>query len=338
MPQIALKNIKNSLYFTGQVIKKASSVGGGLMKTRLILSFVVLAAALTMTYPAIGDNTFKHKGLNYWYRSTGQGPVLIVPTPGWGTSSELYFNSLSELENQFTVVYFDTIGSGRSERPKTLDEYSWQRFAEDLEALRIELQAKKIWILGHSMGGQQALQYALDYPQHIAGLILVGTVANMIDPAYMKDIEARLMAKQKEPWFSQFINDFNSFNSVSSWATDESFREAFLKTLEMYFENHEALASLRSVDFWGTTYSSTAVNAYMKMPPFNVEARLAEVLVPTVILVGENDIVTSPTWSERIHFKLKKSKLATIQKSGHFPWIENAQEFFEDLTAALNSF
>lgn len=295
--------------------------------------FGILASA-TSTQAA----SFQHKGLNYWYKTLGKGPVLVVPTPGWGTSSELYFNSLSELESQFTVVYFDTLGSGRSERPKALSEYSWERFAEDIEALRAELKSDKIWILGHSMGGQQALQYALNYPQNLAGLILVGTSANMTDPAYPKDIESRLMAKQNQPWFSQFINDFNFFNSVTSWKTDESFREAFLRTLEMYFENHDALAALRAVDFWGTTYSSTAVNAYMQMPPFNVETRLTKISAPTVLLVGENDIVTSPTWSEKIHFKLKNSKLVTVQKSGHFPWIENPQEFFSDLKLALNSF
>lgn len=65
-----------------------------------------------------GAYTARINGLNLWYKISGTGPVCIAPTPGWGPGSDLYFRTLTPLEELFTLVYLDTRGSGRSEKPK----------------------------------------------------------------------------------------------------------------------------------------------------------------------------------------------------------------------------
>ena len=108
------------------------------MISRLILVCVLASSLAGFTHgiaggvephqrPALqnGEFTAKLNGLKLWYKVSGQGPVCLMPAPGWGPSSDLYFRTLKSLEKTFTIVYLDTRGTGRSERAKSATEYTW---------------------------------------------------------------------------------------------------------------------------------------------------------------------------------------------------------------------
>ena len=109
-----------------------------------------------------GQFTTQINGLKLWYKVSGNGPVCILPTPGWGPSSELYFINLTPLEEMFTMVYLDTRGTGRSQRPE-LNEYTMSNFVADIEGLRRHLGVESMWLMGHSDGGPMILNYAFKY-------------------------------------------------------------------------------------------------------------------------------------------------------------------------------
>src|SRR5258706_7793706 len=87
---------------------------------------------------------------NYYVR--GAGPVCICPTPGWGPDYWLYTAAFKPLEEYFTMVYFDTRGTGLSEAPEDSNYYRYY-FMRDLDALRRRLDQEKIWLVGHSAAG-----------------------------------------------------------------------------------------------------------------------------------------------------------------------------------------
>src|SRR5437762_8913996 len=106
----------------------------------------------------------------------GVGPVIIIVAGGPGGGHSSFHPFFSKLAKDHTVVYFDNIGRGRSDRLVNLKQYTVQRDAEDIEVLREKLGQDKITILGHSYGGMPALAYAEKYPEHIARLILSDTL------------------------------------------------------------------------------------------------------------------------------------------------------------------
>src|SRR4029077_1972086 len=85
-------------------------------------------------------------GLSLWYRIAGRGPALLVPTPGWGASVDMYMKSLTPLEKDFSVVYLDTRGSGRSDPPKNISGFKFQNFLTDIENLRTHLNIDR-WLI-----------------------------------------------------------------------------------------------------------------------------------------------------------------------------------------------
>jgi proline iminopeptidase len=71
----------------------------------------------------------------------------------------------------FTIVYLDTRGSGRSERPDP-HAYTMKMFAWDIEGLRKQQGIGTMWLMGHSDGGRIILNYASEHGDHVEGLIL----------------------------------------------------------------------------------------------------------------------------------------------------------------------
>ena len=82
--------------------------------------------------------------------------------------------SLKPLADQFTLVFYDHRCNGRSEGAEQAS-MTWENLTADADALRQELGFDKWAVLGHSFGGNVALEYALRYPHSLSHLILMNT-------------------------------------------------------------------------------------------------------------------------------------------------------------------
>jgi proline iminopeptidase len=281
-----------------------------------------------------GEYTTTLGGLRAWFKVRGNGPVCLFPTPGWGASSDLYFSTLQPLERTWTMVYLDTRGSGRSERTSQPEAYRLGHFISDLEELRAHLGEPQIWVMGHSMGGLLAQLFALEYPESCRGLILLDSVA-ALDSEAEADIEMRKNRRKSEPWFAEADSAYSGADPKS----DAEFKDYLRRIFPLYFHD---VAKMHSVDdaLEAETYS---IEAYAIMTVNEAEVRkgaldrLADVHVPTVIVVGDDDFICSPVQALRIHLRIPGSKLVLIEQAGHFPWIEQPDVFYRELENAVHS-
>ena len=139
---------------------------------RLIIILFILFSSCSNSIRE-GNYYEKIDKYNIEYTIKGKGPVLIVGHPTSGKIA--YENSLQPLEKYFTVVYYNSRGIGRSETPKSYEEYQDSHLVKEIDELRKKLNIDQIWLFGHSDQSAIALQYAVDYPEHLDGLILSGT-------------------------------------------------------------------------------------------------------------------------------------------------------------------
>lgn len=280
-----------------------------------------------------GEHTFSANGLRLWYKVSGSGSLCVLPTPGWGVSSDLYFHTLTGLEDLLTMVYLDTRGTGRSERPPTPNHYTYELFAADLEALREHLGQERILVMGHSQAGVHAIQYALRYPQRCAGLILLDALP-AIDEHYHEDMQRNMMARQNEPWFEEA---FAAITGQDAPQSDEEFRQYAMAILPFYLVD-QGMADRYATAFEATTFSVAAMRGQEAVQlEVNLLPDLHKIAVPTLLVVGSDDFLCSPLQSERIHFRIQNSKLIVIQESGHFPWLEQPERFFPRVRGGLRA-
>ncbi|KAF3888477.1 MULTISPECIES: alpha/beta fold hydrolase [Nostocales] len=274
------------------------------------------------------------QGLKLWYKVSGTGPICIMPTPGWGPSSDMYFQTLTPLETMFTLVYLDTRGTGHSERPTQANAYTYDQFAADVDALRYQLGQDRVWLMGHSEAGRHALYYALQYPDHCAGLILLDAVSFQDEQSRM-DMEARIQKRQHEPWFDLAYQAFTSQRMPESDAALATLVQSILPfyyydvaNIEMNAVYHAATSM--SVDaFKGSTQC--------QWHKTNLMPRLGEIRVPTLVVVGSHDFICSPLHAHRLHMGIIGSKLILIENAGHFSWFEQPDLFFSKVKEGLTT-
>ncbi len=269
-----------------------------------------------------------HDGLSLWYKVSGRGPVLLVPTPGWGPSSDLHMMTLTRLEKDYTLVYFDTRGAGRSDVPPRAPGYAFDCFLDDLEALREHLGLDHWRIFAHSAASLQAMGYAIRYPARCRGLFIVDGETNIEDKEYEKDLKARMKRLSRKPWYAAAIRAFNRTPK-----SDDAFRRDFLgASMPLYFASRRAALEARPY-FSASTYHIDAFT-YNDMADEFPPAELARIRAPTAIFVGAQDVITTPFDAHRLNCGIKGSTLYTIKSAGHFSWVEQPAAFFKDFDRA----
>jgi proline iminopeptidase len=266
-------------------------------------------------------------GLSLWYLVCGQGPALLLPTPGWGASADMYMNSLFRLEKDFSVIYFDTRGAGRSDAPPRDSGYAFDLFLEDLEGLRLHLRLDRWLIFAHSAASWQAMAYAIKYPNACRGLFIVGGTPNVDDRETQDDRAARRKKLSHEFAAAKKAEDRPPPKS------DDDFRQAFLgDELPLYFATVDAARKAQHY-FSASTYHIKAFKYDDNAPKFTA-GKLAQVRVPVALFEGDSDIITTPLEASKLHSGIVNSMLFTIKDAGHFPWLEQPDQFFKAFAQA----
>jgi proline iminopeptidase len=237
-------------------------------------------------------------------------------------SSDLYFRTLKPLEERFTIVYLDSRGTGRSQRAASSTDYTWDHLVADLEALRAHLRQQRVWLMGHSEGGTYVLHYACKYPERVGGLVLL-TTSGVQDEQHQQDVQARTLLRRDQPWFAEAAS---------------TMKAAMQKGLPLFYSDVGKLAEHRE-HFEATSVSVDARRAQnaSKRSPFDLTERLKRVHAPALIVVGDEDVLSSPVAANRLHRCLPNSKLLLIEQAGHFPWLEQPRTFFAEVPLFLDA-
>ncbi len=106
------------------------------------------------------------------YVKAGEGLALLL-IHGIGDSSDTWRTVVEELAERHTVIAPDLLGHGRSEKPRA--EYTIAGFANGMRDLLSVLEVERVTVVGHSLGGGVAAQFAYQFPECCARLVLVGS-------------------------------------------------------------------------------------------------------------------------------------------------------------------
>jgi proline-specific peptidase len=266
-------------------------------------------------------------GVRLHVEDQGQGPAILTLHGGPGLGSRHGdARTFGVFANEgYRVVSYDQRGNGESDGKPP---YSHEQFIDDAEELRKALGLGKIVIAGGSYGGHLALEYALKYQEHLAGIVLRDTAASN---AYQHTSKERALASGL-PGISEDMLDRLFGGRVAS---NEEFKEMYRAILPLYWVEstpEQLEAHLNSITFRYETHNwAFSIN----QPKFNLVHRLKDIKVPTLVLVGRHDWITPLEASEEIAREIPNSRLVVFERSGHSPQIEERDKFLTEVRRFL---
>jgi len=313
---------------------------------RLRFLGILLFAAFGFTHSALagplskGDHKAEIQGATIAYHVFGSGPVVLFH-PG-GPGIEWTFVRTPRLEKFATVVYIEPIGTGASGRLPDPHGFTMERYVSDVEGLRAHLGLETFVLLGHSHGGFVAQSYALAHPDRLRGLILYDT-SPMTGPEWEKEVEANVKWFEKEPWYAEAVEGLGKETGAR---TDQEITEIFRHEMPLYFaewtrrskefEPFRKTVTLTVMPGLAST-DTTASSSVGVAPVFDVRDRLSTIHVPTLVIVGKRDFVTSERFAGMIHDGIPGSRLLLLEHSGHMGHIEEPGPFTEGIRSFLKS-
>ena len=246
----------------------------------------------------------------YVLSNEGGGPWLTFVHQLGGDLS-VWDQLAGYFRDDFTVLRYDVRGHGQT--AVSNEPFSVADLSQDLRALLDTLGVQKTHIVGMSMGGMIAQQFALDNPARIDTLTLTDTHAGT-PPSGHAVWEQRAATARAEGVGAL------AQGTMERWLT-AGFRDAHPEVVEQIREVFE------------NTSSEGYAQACIALRDFDVRSRLTEIALPTLVVAGRHDAGTPPAATQEIANAIRGARFELLD-AAHLAPIEQSQRF----TALLESF
>jgi proline iminopeptidase len=246
----------------------------------------------------------------------GQGYPLVLMHGGPGLDHTTLL-PLRPIANQFTLIFYDHRCNGRSEGAD-VSTMTWGNLTADAECLRQALGFEKWAVLGHSFGGNVALEYALRYPDRLSHLILMDTGA---DERLARENAPEILAKRG--YSRAAVQAVRRF--FTGQVTRAEFVPTLMKFLSAYSYRTDPVGMAREMVFGRRmkTRPEAAIFAFGQMVrDWTVMHRLGEIQVPTLVLAGRQDFLFPPEHEAILADRISGARLEIIECAGHNPQME----------------
>ena len=251
-----------------------------------------------------------------WVEDTGGNgpPVLFAHGVLWSTA--LFAPQVQALRGQYRCISYDHRGQGRSDDTNE-KQVPIEQVYEDMVALIESLHAGPVHLVGLSMGGFAAMRVAARRPDLLRSLSLLGTSCDA--ESWITLPRYRLL---------NFMAALFGVRSVAPRAMQSLFGSTAL--------HDPARATERAAWFEAIANNRRTIVRAMRgvMSRRSVAFELPGIRVPTLILVGEEDVATPPARARRLHALIAGSELRVIPRAGHSAPVEEPAA----VTAALAVF
>jgi proline iminopeptidase len=288
---------------------------------------------------ATGEHERVVNGVRLYYRVAGEAPASRAPVlflhggPGHNSYS---FARLTgpRLEKRRRMVYLDQRGCGRSERPWD-GRYSLEVLVADLEALRQELGVERWVLLGHSFGGTLALEYAARHPQHVAGMVFVSgfSDASASFSTWKSELERQYPGRLAETETPEGASDYERVMEALQGLDARGFFQSLQYRNPLYLQMQEAVdaeSGLYNTGELSRALFSNELTGYR----FTAAERLT---APVLVIGGRYDQSIGLESMKALAKALPRATLLEYERSGHFPYLEEADRFEQDVSRFLST-
>jgi pimeloyl-ACP methyl ester carboxylesterase len=258
------------------------------------------------------------------YRAAGSGPAIAL-IHGITSDSGAWVETMERLAEDYTVIAPDLFGHGASAKPR--GDYSLGAYASGVRDLLGVLGFERGTVVGHSLGGGIALQFAYQFPEYCERLVLVSSgglgreVSPVLRAATLPGAEL-VMPLIVRDWAVRAGQAVGGFLERFGLRAGHDLREVGRGYASLVESDAQAafLHTLRGVIDPGGQRVSAMDRIY-----------LAEDM-PTLIVWGDRDPIIPIAHGRAAHQSIPGSSLTEIPAAGHWPMLDQPDLFCDELT------
>jgi 3-oxoadipate enol-lactonase len=245
-----------------------------------------------------------------------EGPAdspMVIFSHSLAASLEMWEPQVAAIADRYRVLRYDTRGHGGSEVPP--GPYTLEMLADDVLGLLDALGVERTHFVGLSMGGMIAQAVALKRPAVLASLVLADTACRM-PPDSGPLWNARIAMAESQ-----------GMAALAEGTIERWFTRPFIERAPEVVDRVRML--IRTTPPQGLIGCAQAIRA------LDYAVRLREIRVPTLIVVGQEDLGTPVAAAEAMHAAIAGSKLVVLPAAAHLSNVEQAEKFNQALLGFL---
>lgn len=279
---------------------------------------------LTATYRERTTTAGADLQLAYQEWGPDDAPVILA-LHGFGVSGHMFDEFGQRAADRFRLLNLDQRGHGDSQWAPDGD-YTRESFVADVEAVRAALGLERFILMGHSMGGLNAVEYTYRHPERVSALVLVD-----VGPEAAREGVDNIMRFTRGPDeldFDEFVANAMRFNTRR---TEENIRERMRHRLKP-LENGK----------WTWKFDKRfregegAVRVGSEVGSDELWQRFRELAPPVLLLRGEQSDILSQEVAERVVAEMGAGRLVVVPAAGHSVPGDNPDDFTAAVTAFLD--
>jgi proline iminopeptidase len=273
-----------------------------------------------------------------WTKRVGNNPrIKVLLLHGGPGATHEYFEAFDSYfpRESIEYYYYDQLGSAFSDQPKEPSLWNLPRFVEEVEQVRVArgLDSSNFYLLGHSWGGLLAMEYALQYQQHIKGLVISNMMASV--PAYIEYAESALMPAMDPKVLAEI-------KAIEAQDDYENPRYMELLAPHYYAEHvlrmspdqwpdpvNRAFARLNK-DVYIPMQGPSEMSASGTLAEWDRSADLGKITVPTLTIGGQYDTM-DPAHMEKMSRLLGNGRHLHCADGSHLAMYDDQQTYFAGL-------
>ncbi len=256
----------------------------------------------------MGETTAEVNGATLAYELAGEGSPVVLVHPGlW--DRRVWDDQFVVFAMEHLVLRYDLRGYGKSSRPEPGQSYS---HLDDLAALLDVVEIDRAAVVGCSMGGRIALDFALAYPDRVTGLVLVTPGLSGFEPT-----------EEDDSWWDERMGPVREAVDAGQLDWAEDMRLAIWAPLGT---DDEAGRRIRQIAFDNLHELTMDESGERELDP-PAAGRLGEVRVPTLVLPADNDPPYMQRVCRQIAAGIPGAELVEIPNTDHVISVRSPRDF-----------
>ncbi|MFL6602549.1 MAG: proline iminopeptidase-family hydrolase [Steroidobacteraceae bacterium] len=284
-----------------------------------------------------GSRTVRIDGrYDVWVKQVGTGDIPVLTLHGGPGFNHFYLECFEDFLPQAGVRfwYYDQLGCGFSDTPDDASLWTLDRYRDEVEQVRRALGLDRFILYGHSWGGMLTLEYALKYPQHLAGIVVSNMTASVAE--YVK--YAAALVRQLPADAQEVIARHRATGDYEAPEYQKVLMEQVYSRhvcrLDPWPEPIQRCFRTMNAKIYNVMQGPDEFNITGNFRHWDIWARLPGIKVPALLIAARYDEM-SPEQIQRMGSLIPNARVAVCPKGSHMALYDDQQAYFDALIPFL---